>query len=228
MELTYKVRGADAKEYGPASLNDINSWLREGRIHGETQVTRSDIDYWAPASNFSELDIPQTSAVTPAPLVRPIQSGARPVIQPAALAPVGATGSDPATEAQLKSGARWFYYWIAGLSLINSVVAMTGGQWGFLFGLGITQIIDGLGQNIEGGGKAVVLVLDLIAAGVFGLFGVFAHKRQTWAFLLGMLLYALDGLIFLLIQDWLGLGFHGFVLFCLFRGFQACRELNAR
>jgi hypothetical protein len=34
-------------------------------------------------------------------------------------------------------------------------------------------------------------------------------------------------LLFLLVQDWLGLGFHAFVLFCLLRGFQACRELKA-
>lgn len=74
----------------------------------------------------------------------------------------------------------------------------------------------------------MVLVLDLIVVGMFILFGVFAHKRHTWAFIVGMILYALDGLIFLIGQGWLALGFHVFVLVCLFRGFKACRELNAR
>jgi hypothetical protein len=41
-----------------------------------------------------------------------------------------------------------------------------------------------------------------------------------------MVLFALDGGIFLLTQDWIGVGFHIFVLYCLFRGFKACRELK--
>jgi hypothetical protein len=28
-----------------------------------------------------------------------------------------------------------------------------------------------------------------------------------------------------LVRDWLGVGFHGFVLYCLFRGFTACQQL---
>jgi hypothetical protein len=213
MELTYKVRGDDGKEYGPASLLQISKWLREGRMDLQTEMTRSDISYWAPASNFSEVAATATSSVSPA-------------------TPAAAVGhsvprrSDPATEAQLKSGASWFY-WVAGLSLINSIVALSGSEWGFVLGLGITQIFDAFGQSLPGAGKVVVLVLDVIAAGVLVLFGVFAHKRHTWAFVVGMILYALDGLIFLLVRDWLALGFHAFVLYCLFRGFKACRELNA-
>jgi hypothetical protein len=224
MDLTYTVKGADGNEYGPATLSDINAWLREGRINGETQVKRSDTDYWAPATNFSELATPQRS--TPTPAVQAVPSVPNPVAsQPIAAATVA--GADPATAAQLKGGASWFF-WIAGLSLINSIVAFTGSEWGFILGLGITQIFDAIGQNIEGGGKAIVLVLDILAAGVFIFFGVFANKRHTWAFIVGMILYALDGLIFLVAQDWLGLGFHVFVLFCLFRGLQGCRQLNAR
>ena len=72
MDLTYKVLGADGKAYGPATLAEINAWLREGRITGDTQVTRSDIDYWTTASNFSELALPRTA--TAAPLASAISS----------------------------------------------------------------------------------------------------------------------------------------------------------
>lgn len=213
MELTYRVRAADGKEYGPATLEQMTTWLREGRISAQGEVKRSDLDHWAPAANFSEL-----------------QGALSPTGQPMAVGAAAATNAampdDPTMAAQLKSGASWFY-WIAGLSVINSVIALFGTGWGFILGLGITQIFDAFGQKFENAGKAVVLFLDLIVAGVFVLFGVLAHKRHTWAFVVGMVLYALDGLIFLLVQDWLGLGFHAFVLFCLFRGFQACRELNA-
>jgi hypothetical protein len=213
MEPTYKIRGADGKEYGPATLAQVATWLREGRMDRQTEMTRSDIDYWAPAGNFSEVAPPPAIPVAVA-------------TPPAATAQAAVRRSDPATEAQLKSGGSWFY-WIAGLSLVNSIVALSGSEWGFIVGLGVTQIVDALGQQLQGAGKAVVFILDLLAAGVLVLFGVFACRRHTWAFVVGMILYALDGLIFLIAQDWLGLGFHAFVLFCLFRGFKACRELNA-
>src|SRR5437867_3953001 len=196
MDLTYKVLGADGKAYGPATLAEINAWLREGRITGDTQVTRSDIGYWSTAANFSELELPRTATGAPTASVRPGQSAARPIMAPTATATT-APSADPATEGQLKSGASWFY-WIAGLSLVNSVVAFTGSGWSFILGLGITQVIDVFGQSLESGGKLVMLILDVVAAGVFILFGVFAHKRHTWAFVVGMLLYALDGLIYLL------------------------------
>ena len=60
----------------------------------------------------------------------------------------------------------------------------------------------------------------------FVVFGIFANKRQHWAFIAGMILFGLDGMISLLIQDWLGLGFHAFALYCIFRGFAASREMN--
>jgi len=44
----------------------------------------------------------------------------------------------------------------------------------------------------------------------------------------GMVLFALDCVIFVLGQDWLGVGFHVVALFFMFRGFQACRNLRAR
>ena len=44
--------------------------------------------------------------------------------------------------AQTTNGASWFY-WIAGLSAINSVVYLSGSDWSFLAGLGLTQLADG-------------------------------------------------------------------------------------
>ncbi|HEX5218515.1 MAG TPA: GYF domain-containing protein [Verrucomicrobiae bacterium] len=207
MDLTYKVRGADGSEYGPATLEQLNSWMREGRVHAQSEILRSDQNTWATAVSFPELSI-STQAV------------------PAPIAPVSAGANDAATLAQLKSGASWFY-WIAALSLVNSIVAFTGSDWRFIIGLGITQLFDAIGHEIASGGKIVALVLDLITAGVFILFGVFANKGHLWAFIVGMVLFALDGLIFLLAQDWIGVAFHVFVLYCLFRGVQACRQLKA-
>jgi hypothetical protein len=169
------------------------------------------MQHWSAAGSFTELQ----SAFGSAP-------GAVPQTMPAAATPA----ADPAMQGQLKSGASWFY-WIAGLSLVNSISAVSGSDWRFILGLGITQVFDAFGAGFGGGGPIVALVLDLMAAGVFILFGVFAHKRHTWAFIVGMVLFGLDGVIFLLAQEWLGVGFHVFALYCLFRGLSACRKLNA-
>ena len=130
---------------------------------------------------------------------------------------------------QSVSGARWFF-WIAGLSLVNSVVFLAEGQWNFLAGLGLVQLISGiaLGLSEELGGtvKIIAFVLDLGVAAAFVGLGYFAQKHYTLAFVVGLVIYALDGLIFLLVQDWLAIAFHVFVLYCLYRGMAANRKLK--
>lgn len=138
-------------------------------------------------------------------------------------------GEVAAYRAQMQSGARWFY-WIAGLSLINSIVALTNSNFGFLAGLGITQFISGLALGMsESFGTAVTaiaLILDVTVAAFFVFLGFFAYKGHTWAFVIGFVIYALDGLIFLGFGIWLSLAFHVFVLYCLYRGFAANRKLK--
>lgn len=129
-----------------------------------------------------------------------------------------------------KSGADWFF-WIAGLSLINSIILLAGGQWSFIVGLGITQIIDTIGLGIakEAGiiGNIIAFVFDALAAGIFIIFGIFSKKRYSWAFIVGMILYALDGLLFLLVRDFLSIGFHIFALYCIYGGFKANKLLKS-
>ena len=134
-------------------------------------------------------------------------------------------------EHHAKLGANWFF-WIAGLSVVNSLIAMfspTGG--GFVFGLGITRVIDaigyGLSEELGSAAKIAAFVLSLIPVGVFVVIGVFARKKYLWAFIVGMALYAIDGLLFLLVKDWLSIGFHVFAIFCVLGGLKACIKLNA-
>jgi hypothetical protein len=211
MELTYTVRGDDGQEYGPATLEQLTGWAREGRVRAQQGIKRSDMQHWAVAGSYSELQHVFAS---------------HPTATPQPLPAVAVQGADPAVERQMKSGASWFY-WIAGLSLVNTIAAISGSDWRFIVGLGVTQIFDVIGGQIGGAGKFVALALDLVAAGVFILFGVFSHKRHTWAFIVGMVLFGLDGLLLLVLGDWIGVAFHVFVLFCLFRGFSACRQLGA-
>jgi hypothetical protein len=81
-------------------------------------------------------------------------------------------------------------------------------------------------QRRRSAGKGTALLLDLLAAGVFILFGVFAHKAHTWAFIVGMVLFALDTGLVVLFQAWLSVALHVVALFFLFRGMQACRQIK--
>ena len=131
-----------------------------------------------------------------------------------------------------RSGASNFY-WIAGLSVINSLITMFGGGTRFVVGLGITTVIDVFAYSFatelpEGALliKGIGFALGLGVNGIFALFGYFAAKGKRWAFITGMILYGLDSLLSLVLQDWFGFGFHLFLLWGIFAGFQAATKLE--
>jgi hypothetical protein len=132
-------------------------------------------------------------------------------------------------EGQLKGGASWFY-WIAILSLVNSILSMSGSTFGFIFGLGITQVFDAIGikmaEDFGAGAKVFAFLLNCVIAAVYIVFGVFSNKRYSWAFIVGLVFYGLDGGLCLIAQDWLSLAFHAFAGFSIFKGMQAGKELN--
>ena len=127
-----------------------------------------------------------------------------------------------------KSGANWFY-WIAGLTLITSIITFGGGHWRFLISLGTTQVIDGiaaaLSSELGSAPQVIALVLDVILTGIFVLFGVLANKKMLWAYILGMAAFFVDGLVSLLIQDLIGVVVHVVVLVFMVPGFMAGRKL---
>ena len=128
-----------------------------------------------------------------------------------------------------KSGANWFY-WIAGLSLITSIITFSGGSWRFLISLGTTQVIDGIAAALsaEVGGSApqfIALVLDVFLTAIFVLFGVFANKKLLWAYILGMAAFVVDGLVSLVIQDFVSVIAHVVVLIFMVPGFLAGRKM---
>ena len=133
---------------------------------------------------------------------------------------------------RMKSGANNFY-WIAALSVINSILSMTGSSTYFVIGLAVTLIVDGmtigLSQSLPEASvivKIVGLIVSILIAAVFALFGYFAAQGKRWAFIVGIVLYGLDGLIMLAFADWIGVLFHAFFLWGLFGGWRALGELQ--
>ncbi len=127
--------------------------------------------------------------------------------------------------ARLNSGANWFF-WIAGLSLVNTVLAALNADRRFILGLGITQIVDEIAK-LSGGVGMITIAVNVLIAGLFILFGVQARKQKKWAFMVGMILYSLDALIFVVGVALLDVGFHILALVYLARGFKALKELQA-
>ncbi len=134
-------------------------------------------------------------------------------------------------QSQAKSGANWFY-WIAGASVVNTIIFLFGGNLNFMLGLGVVQAINGVAILIEGqtdsftATKVGAFLINLLISAAFLIVGYFAGKGMTWIFTIGIILYVLDGVIFLLFGDWLSIGFHAFALFFIVRGLMAANKLE--
>ena len=53
-----------------------------------------------------------------------------------------------AVDAQMKKGANWFF-WIAGLSVVNSVILLMEGDRHFVVGLGVTQLVNAIALEAD-------------------------------------------------------------------------------
>lgn len=134
---------------------------------------------------------------------------------------------------QVKNGASNFY-WIAALSVINSLGSVFNLGVNFVIGLGVTQVVDAIALGITDGVSeyaAIIrtfgVVMSIGISAVFAVFAYFATKGHRWAFITGMVFYTLDGLLLFAFQDWFGFGFHLFLLWGLFGGLQALKKLQS-
>lgn len=50
----YKIIGADQKEYGPVTAEQIQQWIRDGRVNAHTQARLEPDGNWQPLSAFPE------------------------------------------------------------------------------------------------------------------------------------------------------------------------------
>jgi hypothetical protein len=142
---------------------------------------------------------------------------------------------------RVKTGANSFYF-VAALSVINSIISAIGFNLTFVFGLSITQIIDGAGVGLGDNrpdlalaGKIGAVIVSVIISGVFALFGLLGGQGRRWAFIVGMVLYLLDGILMLAallwlgtgqFQDWIGFAIHFYFLWSMWRGLQAATQLQ--
>ena len=62
----YKIIGADQKEYGPVSVDQLRAWFVEGRVNGQTMARAEGTTEWKPLASFPEFaEIQQTTTAKP-------------------------------------------------------------------------------------------------------------------------------------------------------------------
>lgn len=161
----------------------------------------------------------------------PTPAGPNPAHLPPTGPPSGASGPAPGNlplavaARRTQIGGDWFF-WIAGFSVVNSLIALFGSSIHFVIGLGTTELFDAVGGQSGTSGKVIAVLLDLLAAAFYVGYGFFARKGAKWAFVTGMVFYLLDAVLLLVFKDWLAVAFHAYALYRIFQGFQAAGELS--
>jgi hypothetical protein len=74
----YRILGADGRQYGPATAEQVRAWAAEGRVNGQTQALAEGAAQWKPLAEYVEfaplfvrvapaLSAPGTISSTPTP-----------------------------------------------------------------------------------------------------------------------------------------------------------------
>jgi len=125
---------------------------------------------------------------------------------------------------RMRRGAGWFLT-IGVLSGVNAALQIFGLNVRFIFGLGITQVIDAVAHGMGQGGTMVIVVVDGLFIVMLILCSRWAKTGSQGAFLGGMIAYALDGVLLLFFSIWLDAAVHAYALWMIWQGYSASREL---
>src|SRR5437763_11955717 len=73
----YKITGADGKEYGPISAEQMRLWIAEGRVNAQTRVLAEGTTEWRLLGEFPEFaasipTAPPPGMVSAAPMPSPV------------------------------------------------------------------------------------------------------------------------------------------------------------
>ena len=76
----YKIIGADGKEYGPVTVEQLRDWLAQGRCNGRTKIQAAGSTEWITAAQVPELaplfvppSLPPASPSRPPPVLTPLK-----------------------------------------------------------------------------------------------------------------------------------------------------------
>ena len=217
---TYIVSDSTGAETGPLNLEQILALVRSGQVSGATWVKRDDQEHWGTAADFSELRTKDTA-------LSPNEAASGSISSVNKLDPLAAEMEQSEFAKPIRNGGNWFF-WVAALSLINTIAVATGNDWGFALGLQLTYFI-GLTSDLWGThGNAIALVGNLLLVGGFIWFGIAGYGRKFVPYFLGVFIYAGDTILSLLSLHVLTIGIHGWALYCMVKGLTAFMKTGQR
>jgi hypothetical protein len=127
---------------------------------------------------------------------------------------------------QRDNGASWFF-WIGGLTLVNTVLFLIGSKYGFASGLGLALFVAVILEMASQGSLVwLTVLLDLPLIALLFFFGRQARRGAAWPFVVGGIFYLLDLGLILLAEDWISAVIHALALFAFFSGWRAVRALR--
>lgn len=164
----YKIIGADQKEYGPVSADQLHQWIRDGRVNAHTRARLESGGDWQPLSAFPEFaGAFQAGAAAPGPA-------------PAFVSPMAGSGSREAALQAVKGPAIALIITAAigaGLCLLGAANNFVGGAMAHnTMPPNMPPEWQGFYRNMQGGLGGV---LDLFFAAMNGLvlFGAIKMMR---------------------------------------------------
>ena len=129
------------------------------------------------------------------------------------------------TRSSVLHAADWFF-WLAILSMINSLVVFYYQTPNTPVALGITQWIDGTSGAFNAAMSTGELLTNILIAGVLAAFGLMARRGSDIAFVVGIFLYVVDSLLIIGLKDFFGFGVHLIALFFIVKGLLASRHIR--
>ena len=158
MAVMFKILGADGKEYGPVSNDQIKKWISEGRANRETMAQQVGDSSWKPLGQYADLadafGSPPVASATP-PAEPP--SAATPAAAVSVIAP--RTSADPRARAMQMVSA----------PAIGLMVTAGLGIAGGLVGLIINLSLMGRMQSMPGVDPELARIIQMVSYGPIGI-----------------------------------------------------------
>ena len=115
-------------------------------------------------------------------------------------------------------GASWFY-WIAGLVILQLLAMLNHISWAESIGLGVLRYPPPF-MSMSPPLAAAAAIIVLLALGYV------SGRPVRWTFVLGILLYGADGALFVIQHDYFGVVLHVIILYFLWNGLSAANMLH--
>lgn len=127
---------------------------------------------------------------------------------------------------RVSKGGLWFLV-MAGSAIANLISLWRGGGFFFDLDLGFTRFVAQFVESFRLPVRETLLGVHGVVALVFLFLWHQAMNRRKEAFLAGMIIYAVDAILLIFVQDIFLMVVHGAALFMLYRGWRAAEQLES-